>query len=230
MRFETPPGRQAQVDFAEFRLPWGKRYALLVVLGYSRLLWCRSTHARHGGAHGRARGGVRATSAACPQELLFDQMKAVIIATSCGSRAARCCETPSFCASPRTGASRRAPAGRIARRRRAKSSGPIRYRARQFLLRPHASCNDADLERAGAVWLERVGQCARPSAPRASAARPLRARGALPAAAAGAAALYLAGPRAAITPDAGRRPPQSGRDASRSARSPRTPASPEVPR
>ena len=41
VRFETPPGHQAQVDFADFRLPWGKRYALLVVLGYSRLLWLR---------------------------------------------------------------------------------------------------------------------------------------------------------------------------------------------
>ena len=39
VRFETPAGLQAQVDFAEFRLPWGKRFALLVVLGYSRLLW-----------------------------------------------------------------------------------------------------------------------------------------------------------------------------------------------
>ena len=36
--FETPAGRQAQVDFARFRFPWGVRYALLVVLGYSRLL------------------------------------------------------------------------------------------------------------------------------------------------------------------------------------------------
>src|SRR5690606_26930386 len=34
MRFETPPGRQAQIDFARFRFPWGVRYALLVVLGY----------------------------------------------------------------------------------------------------------------------------------------------------------------------------------------------------
>ena len=39
VRFETPAGHHAQVDFAEFRFPWGKRYALLVVLGYSRLLW-----------------------------------------------------------------------------------------------------------------------------------------------------------------------------------------------
>lgn len=41
IRFETPPGRQAQVDFAEVRFPWGKRFALMVVLGYSRLLWLR---------------------------------------------------------------------------------------------------------------------------------------------------------------------------------------------
>jgi transposase len=79
VRFETPPGLQAQVDFAEFRLPWGKRYALLVVLGYSRLLWlqfyprqtltvlmCGLEEAF------MAFGGV-------PAELLFDQMKAVII-------------------------------------------------------------------------------------------------------------------------------------------------------
>ena len=39
VRFETPPGQQGQVDFADFRLPWGKRYAFLVVLGFSRVLW-----------------------------------------------------------------------------------------------------------------------------------------------------------------------------------------------
>ncbi|MBK6422861.1 MAG: transposase family protein [Gemmatimonadetes bacterium] len=41
VRFETAPGEQAQVDFAHCRLPWGIRYALIVVLGYSRLLWVR---------------------------------------------------------------------------------------------------------------------------------------------------------------------------------------------
>ena len=41
VRFETPAGHQVQVDFGTFRLPWGRRHALLVVLGYSRLLWLR---------------------------------------------------------------------------------------------------------------------------------------------------------------------------------------------
>jgi transposase len=79
VRFETPPGRQAQVDFADFRFPWGKRYALLVVLGYSRLLWVRffprkNTAALYEGLEAAFRffGGV-------PRELLFDQLKNVIL-------------------------------------------------------------------------------------------------------------------------------------------------------
>ena len=78
VRFETPPGHQGQVDFADFRLPWGKRYAFLVVLGYSRILWLqfftRQTmqHVFEGlEAAFSFFGGV-------PHELLFDQMKAVI--------------------------------------------------------------------------------------------------------------------------------------------------------
>ena len=46
IRFETPAGRQAQVDFARFRFAWGVRYALLVVLGYSRLGGAGSIRAR----------------------------------------------------------------------------------------------------------------------------------------------------------------------------------------
>ncbi len=78
VRFETPPAHQGQVDFADFRLPWGKRYAFLVVLGYSRVLWMqfftRQTmpHVFEGlEAAFSFFGGV-------PHELLFDQMKAVI--------------------------------------------------------------------------------------------------------------------------------------------------------
>jgi transposase len=78
IRFETPPAHQAQVDFAEFKFPWGKRYALLVVLGYSRLLWLRfyprqDMRTLFTGLEEAFHffGGV-------PKELLFDQMKAVI--------------------------------------------------------------------------------------------------------------------------------------------------------
>ena len=78
VRFETEPGHQAQVDFAELKFSWGKRYVLLVVLGYSRLLWLRfytkqDMRALMGGleeAFG-CFGGV-------PRELLFDQMPSVI--------------------------------------------------------------------------------------------------------------------------------------------------------
>lgn len=78
VRFETPPAHQAQVDFAHCRLPWGVRYALVVVLGYSRLLWVQFypradlrtlMHGLEQCFH--AWGGVAT-------ELLFDQMRSVI--------------------------------------------------------------------------------------------------------------------------------------------------------
>jgi transposase len=70
IRFETPPGLQAQVDFAECKFPWGKRYALLVVLGFPRqtmLTLMRGIEEAF-----TYFGGVA-------HELLFDQLKAVII-------------------------------------------------------------------------------------------------------------------------------------------------------
>lgn len=79
VRFETPAGHQAQVDFAEFRFPWGKRYALLVVLGYSRLLWLKFYR---GQTMATVISGLEEAFAyfgGVPRELLFDQMKAVIV-------------------------------------------------------------------------------------------------------------------------------------------------------
>ena len=152
VRFETPPGRQGQVDFGTFTLPWGRRHALLVVLGHSRLLWLRfyprqtmavlidgleSAFARFGGV---------------PAELLFDQMRAVVLSDdrSCGGELVM---NPQFLRFS-------AHWGFVARScqaYRAQTKGkverPIRYLRDSFFYgRTFAS--DADLNEQAARWLE----------------------------------------------------------------------------
>lgn len=78
VRFETPAGLQAQVDFGEFKFPWGKRYALVVVLGYSRLLWLRFYERQDMRTLFRGLEEAFAFFGGVPRELLFDQMKSVI--------------------------------------------------------------------------------------------------------------------------------------------------------
>ena len=78
VRFETAPGRQGQVDFAHFRLPWGRRYALLVVLGYSRLMWLRFYPRQHMQTLLRGLEEAFGFFGGVPSELLFDQMRSVI--------------------------------------------------------------------------------------------------------------------------------------------------------
>lgn len=84
LRFETPPGRQAQVDFAHFRTvftdePSIERVVWLfsLVLGHSRMLWGRfvprqdmQTLLRCHAAAFEALGGV-------PAEILYDRMRTV---------------------------------------------------------------------------------------------------------------------------------------------------------
>lgn len=77
-RFETPPGKQGQVDFAEFRFPWGKRYALVVVLGHSRQMWFRFFKRQDMRTLLRGLEEAFHFFGGVPEELLFDQMKAVI--------------------------------------------------------------------------------------------------------------------------------------------------------
>ena len=77
-RFETPPGHQGQVDFADFRLPWGKRHALIVVLGYSRRMWLRFYERQTMPVVMRGLERSFAYFGGVPSELLFDQIKAVI--------------------------------------------------------------------------------------------------------------------------------------------------------
>lgn len=79
-RFETPAGHQAQVDFAHFRLPWGQRWALVVVLGYSRLLWVRFFARQDMRTLFDGLEQAFAFFGGVPKEVLFDQMRAVILA------------------------------------------------------------------------------------------------------------------------------------------------------
>ena len=79
IRLSASRRHQGQVDFADFLLPWGKRHAFLVVLGFSRVLWLQffTRQTMQDVFEGLETaftyfGGV-------PRELLFDQMKAVII-------------------------------------------------------------------------------------------------------------------------------------------------------
>src|SRR4029450_13837229 len=92
VRFETPPGDQAQVDFAHFqgvltdepsviRIVW----LFSFVLGFSRLIWARfvlhqdmQTVLRCHMAAFEAIGGV-------PKEILYDRMKTAVIGEAGGS-------------------------------------------------------------------------------------------------------------------------------------------------
>ena len=152
VRFETPPGRQGQVDFGTFTLPWGRRHALVVVLGHSRLLWLRfyrrqtmavlidgleSAFARFGGV---------------PAELLFDQMRAVVLSDdrAGGGELVLNAEFLRFAAhwgfAPRSCRPYRAQTkGKVER--------PIRYLRENFFY-GRAFVNDEDLNEQAARWLE----------------------------------------------------------------------------
>lgn len=86
VRFETLPGEQAQVDFAQFRVRFTAEpdvvhivWLFSMVLGYSRLIWARFAHRQtmqtvlgcHKAAF-EALGGV-------PREILYDRMKTAVI-------------------------------------------------------------------------------------------------------------------------------------------------------
>lgn len=91
IRFETPPGVQAQVDFAQFQVVFSDEPAVTrivwlfsLVLGFSRLIWARfvlhqdlQTVLRCHMAAFEALGGV-------PQEILYDRMKTAVIGEAQG--------------------------------------------------------------------------------------------------------------------------------------------------
>jgi transposase len=92
IRFETPPGDQAQVDFAQFQVVFTDEPAVTrivwlfsFVLGFSRLIWARfvlhqdmQTVLRCHMAAFEAIGGT-------PREILYDRMKTAVIGEIAGS-------------------------------------------------------------------------------------------------------------------------------------------------
>lgn len=153
-RFETAPGQQAQFDFATVRLPWGVRYAVVVVLGYSRLLFVtfvpRQTaltvmlsleQAFH------AWGGV-------PQEILFDQMKSVVVADH-RPHGGRLLENPEFLRFAAHWGFRIRACRPYRARTKGKVERPIGYLRSNFLY-GRTFLGDADLADQCARWLAEV--------------------------------------------------------------------------
>ncbi len=155
-RFETPPGKQGQVDFGEFRFPWGKRYALVVVLGYSRLLWLRFFKRQDMRSLFRGLEEAFHTFGGVPEELLFDQMKAVITKDLrlLGGQLVVNQEFLRFAAhwnfTPRACRPYRA-------RTKGKVERPIRY-VRENFVYGRTFLNDADLDAQRERWVEKANR------------------------------------------------------------------------
>ena len=84
LRFETPPGRQAQVDFAHFRTvftdePSTERVVWLfsLVLGHSRMLWGRFVPRQDLQTLLRGHAGAFEALGGTPAEIVYDRMRTV---------------------------------------------------------------------------------------------------------------------------------------------------------
>lgn len=154
VRFETAPGQQAQVDFAHCRLPWGVRYALIVVLGYSRLLWIRFYPRQDLRTLQAGLADCFESWDGVPRQLLFDQMKSVLTRddrlTGSGLLTNRECQSFAQHFGFRI---------RVCRPYRAQTKGkverPIRYLRGSFLY-GRTFLSDADLNAQVAHWLDTV--------------------------------------------------------------------------
>ena len=152
VRFETPAGRQGQVDFGTFTLPWGRRHALVIVLGYSRLLWLRFYPRQTMAVLMEALESAFDRFGGVPEELLFDQMRAVVLSDdrAAGGGLVLNAEFLRFAAHwgfmPRSCRPYRAQTkGKVER--------PIRY-IRESFFYGRTFANDDDLNEQAARWLE----------------------------------------------------------------------------
>ena len=92
VRFETPPGEQAQVDFAQFQLQFTDEptitrivWLFSFVLGYSRLIWARFVLHQDMQAVLRCHMAAFEAIGGVPHEILYDRMKTAVIGEAGGS-------------------------------------------------------------------------------------------------------------------------------------------------
>jgi len=85
-RFETPPGRQAQVDFAFFKTtftdePEAERIVWLfsMVLGHSRMMWARFVARQDLQTVLRCHIAAFAAFGGVPEQILYDRMKTAVL-------------------------------------------------------------------------------------------------------------------------------------------------------
>jgi transposase len=128
VRFETPPGEQAQVDFARFEVEFADEpgvtrivWLFSMVPGYSRLIWARFV--LHQDLQSVLRCHIAALEAigGAPRAILYDRMKTAVIGEDAETGSSYTTEPSSI--SPAIMAFSRAPAGHIGPKRRARSSG-----------------------------------------------------------------------------------------------------------
>lgn len=85
-RFETPPGRQAQMDFAEFAVEFTdepgvvrKVWLFTMILGHSRWLWGRFVASQNLQSVLRCHISAFEAMGGVPEEILYDRMKTAVI-------------------------------------------------------------------------------------------------------------------------------------------------------
>jgi transposase len=92
VRFETPPGDQAQVDFAQFQVTFADEpsetrivWLFSFVLGFSRLIWARFVLHQDMQTVLRCHMAAFAAIGGTPREILYDRMKTAVIGETTGS-------------------------------------------------------------------------------------------------------------------------------------------------